>query len=110
MSLTRFKQIKRSLHDADHRIGLDRSHWHKKPSTWAKLLQRHFHYYFVPAIKVTIDQIIVSFCCCSLHTVKVKNTPIKYGYKIFALCSQGYIYGLLWYSLSQGIAELVKDH
>lgn len=57
---------------------------------------------------MAIDEMMVRFCGRSLHTLKVKNTLIKQGYKIFALCSHGYTYGFLWYSVSQGMAELVK--
>lgn len=42
----------------------------------------------------------------SRHTLKIRNKPIKEGYKIFALCVHGYTYGFLWYSSTQGIAEL----
>ena len=108
MSLTRFEQIKRYLHVSDPRIELDRQHWYKKLSPLAEQLQESFRHYFVPGTKVAIDEMMVRFCGRSLHTLKVKNKPIKQGYKIFALCSQGYTYGFLWYSVSQGIAELAK--
>lgn len=54
---------------------------------------------------------MIRFCGRSAHTVKMKNKPIKQGYKVFALCSHGYTYAFLWYSLSHGTANLVKlDH
>jgi len=108
MSLTRFEQIKRYFHVSDPRIELDRQHWYKKLSPLAEQLQERFHHYFVPGTKLAINKMMVRFCGRSLHTLKVKNKPIKQGYKIFALCSQGYTYGFLWYSVSQGIAELAK--
>ena len=40
------------------------------------------------------------------HPLKIRNKPIKEGDKIFALCDHGYTYGFLWYSSTQGVAEL----
>ena len=60
---------------------------------------------------MAIDEMMVRFCEHSFHTLKVKNKPIKQRFKSFALCSHSYTYGFLWYSVSQGIADLVKlDH
>jgi len=108
MSLTRFEQIKRYFYVSDPRIELNPQHWYKKLSPLAKQLQERFRCYFVLGTEVAIDEMMVRFCGRSFHTLKVKNKPIKQGYKIFALCSQGYTYGFLWYSVSQGIGELTK--
>jgi len=51
---------------------------------------------------------VVRFCGRSRHTLKIRNKPIKEGYKIFALCDHGYTYGFLWYSSTEGIAELTS--
>ena len=51
---------------------------------------------------------MIRFCGRSAHRVKMKNKPIKQGYKVFALCSDGYTYALLWYSLLHGTANLIK--
>jgi len=52
---------------------------------------------------------VVRFCGRSHHTLKIRNKPIKEGYKIFALCDHGYTYGFLWYSSTQGIAALDRS-
>ena len=70
------------------------------------LLQQRFRQCYLPATKVAIDEIVVRFCGRSRHTLKIRNKPIKEGYKIFALCDHGYTYGFHWYSSTQEIAEL----
>jgi len=95
----------------DPTIELDQKHWYEKLNPLANQLCVSFQKYFLPGMKVAIDEMMVRFCGHSFHTLKVKNNPIKQGYKIFALCSHGYTYGFLWYSVSQGIADLIRlDH
>jgi len=108
MSLVRYQQIRRYFHVSDPTLQLDQKDWYKKLSPLADRLKESFQKYYLPGTKIAIDEMMVRFCGRSSHTVKVKNKPIKQGYKIFALCSHGYTYGFLWYSISQGIAELVK--
>jgi len=62
-------------------------------------------------MKVAIHEMMLRFCGHSAHTVKIKNKAIKQDYKVFALCSHGYTYAFLWYSLLHGTANLIKlDH
>jgi len=108
MSLTRYQQIKRYFHVSDPTIELDQKHWYEKLNLLANQLQESFEKYFLLGMKVAIDEMIVRFCRRTLHTLQVKNKSIKQRYKIFALCSHGYTYGLLWYSVSEGIADLIR--
>jgi len=113
MSLNRFEQLKRYFHVADPRVQLDLKHWHQKLEPLASILRQRFRQYYLPGTKVAIDEMVVRFCGRSRHTLKIRNKPIKEGYKIFALCDHGYTYGFLWYSSTQGIAELsptLSDH
>jgi len=111
MSLTRFQQIKRYFHVADPRIELTAKLWYHKLEPLASQLQERFRQFFIPSTKVVIDEMMIRFCGRSAHTVKMKNKLIKQGYKVFALCSWGYTYAFLWYSLVHGTANLVKlDH
>ena len=52
---------------------------------------------------------VVRFCGRSQHILKIWNKPIKQNYKIFALCDQEYTYAFLWYSATQGIAQLTES-
>lgn len=109
MSLNRFQQLKRYFHVSDPRIELDIKHWYEKLNPLASVLQERFRSYYLPATKVAIDEMVVRFCGRSHHTLKIRNKPIKEGYKIFALCDHGYTYSFLWYSSTQGIAELDRS-
>ena len=85
--------------------------WYHKLEPFASQLQERFWQFFIPSTKVAIDEMMIRFCFRSAHTVKMKNKPIKQGYQVFALCSGGYTYAFLWYSLVHGTANLVKlDH
>ena len=106
MSLNRFEQLKRYFHVSDPRIELEVKDWYKKLDPLASVLEERFRAYYLPAIKVAIDEMVVRFCGRSQHILKIRNKPIKEGYKIFALCDHGYTYSFLWYSSTQGIAEL----
>ena len=97
MSHTRFQQIKRYFHVADPRIELTAKLWYYKLEPLASQLQERFRQFFIPSTKVAIDEMMIWFCGRSAHTVKMKNKPIKQGYKVFALCSRGYTYAFLWY-------------
>jgi len=106
MSLNRFEQLKRYLHLADPPVPLDLKHWYEKVEPLASILRQRFRQYYLPGTKVAIDEMVVRFCGRSKHTLKIRNKPIKENYKIFALCDHGYTYRFLWYSSTQGIAEL----
>ena len=106
MSLTRYQQLKRYLHVSDPGISLETRDWYLKLEPLASTLQQRFQQYYLPSTKVAIDEMVVRFCGRSQHTLKIRNKPIKEGYKIFALCDHGYTYAFLWYSATQGIAQL----
>lgn len=106
MSLNRFQQLKRYLHILDPRVELDLKHWYAKIEPLGSMLRERFQKYYLPGTKVAIDEMVIRFSGRSRHTLKIRNKPIKKGYKIFALCDHGYTYEFLWYSSTQGIAEL----
>ena len=108
MSLIRFQQIKKYLHLSDPYISLTKGEWNQKLEPLSSTLQERFRQYYFPSSKVAIDEAMVRFFGRSFHTLKVKNKPIKQGYKVFCLCSHGYTYSLVWYSPSEGISGLQK--
>ena len=109
MSLNRYEQLKRYFHVSDPRVTLDVKDWYQKVEPLASTLQQRFQQYYLPSTKVAIDEMVVRFCGRSQHTLKIRNKPIKQGYKIFALCDHGYTYAFLWYSATQGIAQLPES-
>ena len=109
MSLNRYEQLKQYFHVSDPRVALNIKDWYQKVEPLASILQQRFQQYYLPSTKVAIDEMVVRFCSRSQHTLKIRNKPIKQGYKIFALCNHGYTYAFLWYSATQGIAQLTES-
>ena len=106
MSLNRYEQLKRYFHISDPRISLEKKDWYKKVDPLASILQERYRSFYLPSTKVAIDEMVVRFSGRSHHTLKIRNKPVKEGYKIFALCSHGYTYGFIWYSSSVGLANI----
>lgn len=109
MTLNRYEQLKRYFHVSDPQVTLDVKDWYQKVEPLASTLQQQFQQYYLPSTKVAIDEMVVRFCGRSQHTLKIRKKPIKQGYKIFALCDHGYTYAFLWYSATQGIAQLTES-
>ena len=85
---------------------MDLKHWYQKIEPLGSILREQFQQYYLPGTKDAIDEMVVRFCGRSRHRLKIRNKPIKEGYKIFALCDHGYTYGFLSYSSTQGTVEL----
>lgn len=96
MTLLRFQQLKRFFHvshpEADH------PHWYSKMEPLSSHLEERFRRYYVPSSNVSVDEMMVRFCGRSAHTIRMKNKPIPEGYKILALCDDGYTYSFLYTS------------
>jgi hypothetical protein len=63
---------------------------------------------YIPSLNVSIDEMMVGFSGRSAHTFRIKNKPTPEGYKIFALCDQGYTYTFLPVSRIQDNKEVKK--
>src|SRR6266487_4769122 len=88
----RFEQIKRYFHISppiSTRLPIAR--WHTKLSPLSDLLCTKFKAYVVLGQDVSFDEMMVPFSGRSKHTLKMKNKPIKEGFKIWALCDHGYL-------------------
>ena len=62
--------------------------------------------YIIPGSNVAVDEIMIRFHGRSKHTTKMPNKPISKGYKIWALCEQGYLYNFIHYSRLWKTVEL----
>ena len=51
---------------------------------------------------------MVKFCGKTAHNLKIKNKPVKQGFKIWILGDHGYVWTWLWYSLEVGIEGITK--
>ena len=104
MTFQRFQQIKRYLY-----ISLPpkstyepTARWYTKLSPLADLLCIKFKAYVVLGQNVSFDEMIVLFSGRSKHTLKMKNKPVKEGFKIWALCDHRYLWDFLFYSCTCG--------
>jgi hypothetical protein len=80
----RFKQIKRYFHISapPSTPRLPTAHWHLKLEPLTSLLRTKFKEFVVLSQNVSFDEMIVPFSRRSKHTLKMKNKPIKEGFKI----------------------------
>jgi hypothetical protein len=65
--------------------------WYTKLDPLSNLLCIKFQAYVVLGQNVSFDEMMVLFAGRSKHTLKMKNKPIKEGFKIWALCDYGYL-------------------
>jgi Transposase IS4 len=83
MTFWRFQQIMRYFHvsplPASHR---PTPSWHTKLEPLASQLRTKFKAYVVLGQNVSFDEMMVPFAGRSKHTLKMKNKPIKEGFKI----------------------------
>lgn len=104
IGLVRYEQLKRYFHVSDPRLPkpLDNK-WYVKVEPLSSKLRDAFQKCFVPGTKVSVDEMMIRFFGRSKHTIKMKNKPIKQGYKVWALSHKGYTYSFLYYSGVKGI-------
>jgi hypothetical protein len=103
MTFWRFEQIKWYFHvsplPASH---LSIPRWHTKLEPLASLLRTKFKAYVMLGQDVSFDEMMVPFAGRSKHTLKMKNKPVKEGFKIWALCDYRYLWDFLFYSCTSG--------
>ena len=101
MTLFRFQQIMRYFHVSvlSHQ---PTARWYTKLEPLASLLRTKFKAYVVLGQDISFDEMMVPFTGRSKHTLKMKNKPVKEGFKIWALCDRGYLWDFLFYSRSSG--------
>ena len=84
MSKTRFDQLCRYLHIRDKyrepQTAQEGFHWKVEPV--ATIIRTNCEQNWVPATHICIDEAMLPFCGRSEDTVKMKNKPIKEGFKI----------------------------
>ena len=106
MKWKRYERLKSMFKVSD--IDQDRKHedvpgdWHFKLSPLDGHLQERFQAVVIPGSRISYDEMMIGFRGRSSHRTKVPNKPDPDGYKIWALCEDGYLYDWLYYSGSQG--------
>ena len=109
LGLVRFQQIKRYLHIEPVYIEPRPStEWWKKVEPLHTLLRERFQKALRPGSNLAIDEMMVRFSGRSKHTYRMPNKPISEGYRILALCWQGYTINWFYTSRATGIAEQIQ--
>jgi hypothetical protein len=80
--------------------------WTKKVQPLSDNLQRHFQRHMLPATQVAFDEMMVRFSGQSVYTTEIKGNPIPKGYKILAICEQGYTYVFMYTSREDSFPDL----
>src|SRR4051794_27821135 len=112
MGLRRFQQIRRYLHcnlptfdDTDSATDACYGNKIEPIATW---IREAFQKYARLPSWLSIDEMMIKFSGRSSHTVKMARKPIKQGYKIIALCADGYIWDFSYWSRDKGQADDVS--
>jgi hypothetical protein len=69
--------------------------WHKL-EPFASHIRDTSKRVYTPSSHVTIDEAMLAFRGRTVHTTKLKNKPIKEGYKNWVLADHGYAWNWLW--------------
>ena len=80
--------------------------FYKKLELVASIIRANFQQISIPALAVSIDEIIILCTSQSKHTIMVKSKPCPVGYNVLAVCKAGYCYKFLFSSLITGIFQL----
>jgi len=83
--------------------------WWRKLEPLISTFRANCQAHWIPGSNVSVDEMMIKFYGRLKHTLKMKNKPIKQGFKIWALCEGGYLYSFLFYSRLWKTGEL-KQH
>jgi len=83
--------------------------WWRKLEPLISTFRANCQAHWIPGSNVSVDEMMIKFYGRLKYTLKMKNKPIKQGFKIWALCEGGYLYSFLFYSRLWKTGEL-KQH
>jgi hypothetical protein len=102
MPMRRWEQIKRYMHASPMVEELPQERFFEKMEPLANQVQANFQRWVVLATDVAIDEMMVKFKGRSKDTVRMRDKPIKEGYKVLALSEHGYTWSFLFSSHVSG--------
>jgi hypothetical protein len=85
MPMRRWEQIKRFIHASPIVEEIPQERWFEKMQPLADQVQSNFQRWVILATDVDIDEMMVKFKGRSKDTIRMRDKPIKEGYKVFAL-------------------------
>lgn len=92
MTLTRFQHIKRFIYVSDHKKDGAKDWFTSKISPFLDHFCLTSKRLWLPASKISADEMMVICHGCSAYTARMKHNPIGSGFKIWAMCDAGYIF------------------
>jgi hypothetical protein len=102
MPMRRWEQIKRFIHASPTVEEVPHERWFEKMQPLADRVQANFQRWIILATDTAIDEMMVKFKGCSKDTYRLREKPIKEGYKVFALSEHGYTWAFLFASHVSG--------
>jgi hypothetical protein len=96
--MRRWEQIKRFIHASPIVEEVPQERWFEKMQPLADQVQANFQRWVILATDVAIDEMMVKFKGRSKDTIRMREKPIKEGYKVFALSEHGYTWAFLFSS------------
>jgi hypothetical protein len=106
MPMRRWEQIKRFIHASPIVEEIPQERWFEKMQPLADQVQANFQRWVILATDVAIDEMMVKFKGRSKDTIRMREKPIKEGYKVFALSEHGYTWAFLFSSRIMGPVDL----
>ena len=108
MSRNRWQQIHRFLTiNAGTQQRLDPWYWKLEPIV--SEIRRNCHQNMTPPSWFAVDEIVIPFTGRSVHTIKIKNKPMKEGYKMWLFGFNGYVCDFLFHSAIYGLEGSKKS-
>jgi hypothetical protein len=113
MSWSRYELLKSRIKVSD--IDVDDEHkdvpgdWHFKLSPLDERFMKRFQDTVVLGSNIPYDEQMLPFRSRSPHVTKVPGKPNPDGFKVWALCDDGYLFDWLYYSGSAGKFGVVPD-
>jgi hypothetical protein len=106
MPMRRWEQIKRFIHASPIVEEVPQERWFEKMQPLADQVQANFQRWVILATDVAIDEMMVKFKGRSKDTIRMREKPIKEGYKVFVLSEHGYTWAFLFSSRIMGPVDL----
>lgn len=103
MGRVRFQQIKRYLTINPAPGPEPCSTWWQKLEPVASTIRDNCQRLVTPPGYCTVDELMIAFSGRSVHIIKIKNKPVKEGFKVWAWGFKGYIRSWLWHSKIRGV-------
>jgi Transposase IS4 len=111
ISKTRWEQIYRflSIHQVDDHNDINNyKPWFNKLDPLITIIRNRIASAVTPSTWIAVDEMMVAFQGRSSHTIKIKNKPIKEGFKLWVLGFQGYIYTFRFHSGVDGSENMTR--